>query len=143
MAKTTTTSHQLARTLGEMMTTTMMKARKETTIQLTRMHLMTTLPMINSTSRSEQTCCVTQYSSMDGEALDGNSVGDNVSMGSDFSDSLTELRAGGRNYFGGRSVPCRIYNILITPIMRQLKDDFLILAANVINEFSVIHCLCS
>ena len=48
--------------------------------------------------------------SMDGDGIDGNSVGDNVSMGSDFSDSLTELRAGGRNYFGGRSVPCRIYN---------------------------------
>ena len=52
---------------------------------------------------------------MDGEGIDGNSVGDNVSMGSDFSDSLTELRAGGRNYFGGRSVPCRIYNYNILP----------------------------
>ena len=50
---------------------------------------------------------------MDGEGIDGNSVGDNVSMGSDFSDSLTELRAGGRNYFGGRSVSCRIYNCLL------------------------------
>ena len=47
--------------------------------------------------------------SMDADGLDGNSVGDNASMGSDFSDSLTELRAGGRNYFG-RSVSCRIYN---------------------------------
>jgi len=50
---------------------------------------------------------------MDADGLDGNSVGDNASMGSDFSDSLTELRAGGRNYFG-RSVSCRIYNFSIT-----------------------------
>ena len=40
---------------------------------------------------------------------DPNSVAENVSMGSDFSDSLTELRAGRNNYFG-RSVSCRIYN---------------------------------
>ena len=40
------------------------------------------------------------YSSMDGDNMDGGSVDGGMSMGSDFSDSLTELRAGGRNFFG-------------------------------------------
>lgn len=39
-------------------------------------------------------------SSMDGDNMDGGSVDGGMSMGSDFSDSLTELRAGGRNFFG-------------------------------------------
>ena len=37
---------------------------------------------------------------MDGDNMDGGSVDGGMSMGSDFSDSLTELRAGGRNFFG-------------------------------------------
>jgi len=40
---------------------------------------------------------------MDGDNMEGGSIADGVSMGSDFSDSLTELRAGGRNFFGEMS----------------------------------------
>ncbi|CAG5088976.1 Oidioi.mRNA.OKI2018_I69.PAR.g12032.t1.cds [Oikopleura dioica] len=41
-----------------------------------------------------------QWNNMDGDNMDGGSVDGGMSMGSDFSDSLTELRAGGRNFFG-------------------------------------------
>jgi len=43
---------------------------------------------------------ITANLSMDGDNMDGGSVDGGMSMGSDFSDSLTELRAGGRNFFG-------------------------------------------
>jgi len=45
-----------------------------------------------------------QWNNMDGDNMDGGSVDGGMSMGSDFSDSLTELRAGGRNFFGSNSV---------------------------------------
>lgn len=50
MAKTTTKIHHLARIPEVMMTTMMTMAMKATTIQLIRMHSMTTLPMINGIS---------------------------------------------------------------------------------------------
>ena len=63
---------------------------------------MMTLRMISGTSKLAITCevIIAGKLSMDGDNMDGGSVDGGMSMGSDFSDSLTELRAGGRNFFG-------------------------------------------